>query len=378
MTMTENTVAYTSTKPTLPKVTVLIAVHNAEEWLRECLDSLVAQTMTSFEAICIDDYSKDSSLNILKEYQSADKRFSVIPLTENHGQAYARNRGLSVAQGKYTCFLDSDDFFSSDALEKAVETIERKNNEGMEENDCVMFRVVNFTDSLEKSQYDYPGQPFSRMSGKEAFEKSLSWNIHGVYMVRTSIHKAHPYDETCRVYSDDNTTRLHYLSSRHVDYCEGVYFYRQHPASSTHAINASRFDVLRANESMKRQLIGLMTPNDIIIRYENIRWLNLIGTYMFYFKNRRKLGEKTAENGLKEIKRVWMTIEMNMLCRSIASKFGYIPFRRNNNKETIDSTNAVFSSTLFQWLLFRLQEEIYFCLRELKDIITNRKHSKQH
>ena len=118
-TQEENTKTLISNTMTCPKVTVLVAVYNAEKYIRKCLDSLIEQTLTDIQVVCVDDASTDNSLFILNEYAKKDNRIEIIALTENHGQAYARNQGLVKAKGQYVCFLDSDDWMSADCLEKA-------------------------------------------------------------------------------------------------------------------------------------------------------------------------------------------------------------------------------------------------------------------
>lgn len=321
----------------MTQVTVLIAVYNAEKYIRQCLDSLLAQTLGDWQAVCIDDCSSDSSPEILEEYAHRDSRFEVIHLVENGGQGHARNVGLGQARGAYTCFLDSDDWFSVDALAKAVACFER-----YPQTDSVLFRVVN---TYADHEEPFTAESFIVKTGEEAFRDSLTWSIHGIYMVRTGIHQRLPYDETSHSFSDDNTTRLHYLSSREVRCCDGTYYYRMHDASTTHQITAFRFDYLKANESMKRQLVEMQVADDLISLYENVRWENLIGMYMFYYQYRRHLAPEEAAYGLAEIHRVWRHIEVDRLdAKGIARKFGYMPLR-------------------FSWTLFRLQEELYFFLR---------------
>lgn len=100
-----------------PKVTVIIPVYNTEKYLRECLDSVVNQTLKAIEIICVDDGSTDGSLAILRDYEVKDERFHV--LTQNNLNAgVARNRGMEQAKGQYYMFLDADDFFEADMLEK--------------------------------------------------------------------------------------------------------------------------------------------------------------------------------------------------------------------------------------------------------------------
>ena len=84
----------------MSKVTVLVAVYNAEAWLARSLDSLLAQTMRDLQIVCIDDASTDGSLQLLQQYAEHDERIEVMALSENHGQAYARNQGLQRAQGE--------------------------------------------------------------------------------------------------------------------------------------------------------------------------------------------------------------------------------------------------------------------------------------
>lgn len=100
----------------MPKVSVIIPVYNVEPYLRECLDSVVNQTLKDIEIICVNDGSTDGSLAILEEYAEKDKRIKVFS-QKNKGQSAARNVGLEVADGEYIYFMDSDDLIELDCLE---------------------------------------------------------------------------------------------------------------------------------------------------------------------------------------------------------------------------------------------------------------------
>lgn len=93
-----------------PKVSVIIPVYNVEEYLCECLDSVVNQTLKEIEIICVDDGSTDNSLEILKEYAKKDNRITVIS-RENRGVGYSRNEGISVSKGEFIAFMDPDDYY---------------------------------------------------------------------------------------------------------------------------------------------------------------------------------------------------------------------------------------------------------------------------
>ena len=102
------------------KISIIIPVYNAGGFLKECLDSVISQTIMKKELLCIDDGSTDNSFEILQQYQ---KKYSYIRVfrQKNKGAGEARNIGLKEATGKYVCFLDADDFYlDSKALEKMV------------------------------------------------------------------------------------------------------------------------------------------------------------------------------------------------------------------------------------------------------------------
>lgn len=103
------------------KVSVIIPVYNVQDYLAECLESILNQTYTYFEILCIDDCSTDGSSAILREYARKDSRIKVWTNEKNSGQAYARNVGLSNAVGEYVLFVDADDMICQDLLEKCME-----------------------------------------------------------------------------------------------------------------------------------------------------------------------------------------------------------------------------------------------------------------
>lgn len=101
----------------MPKLSVIVPVYNVEKFLARCLDSILAQTLSDIEIICIDDGSPDNSIEILNRYSSADKRITVIR-QENRGLGGARNSGINAATGEYIGFVDSDDYLDLDFFEK--------------------------------------------------------------------------------------------------------------------------------------------------------------------------------------------------------------------------------------------------------------------
>jgi glycosyltransferase involved in cell wall biosynthesis len=103
----------------LPKVSVIVPVYNVAPYLEECLSSLARQSLHRIEIICIDDGSTDDSPAILSSYSESDDRFRIIRQV-NSGVSAARNKGLSIAEGDYVLFVDSDDYIREDACEKLL------------------------------------------------------------------------------------------------------------------------------------------------------------------------------------------------------------------------------------------------------------------
>ena len=326
----------------MPKVAILVAAYNAEQTLPQCLDSLCHQTLQDIEILCVDDCSTDDTALLLRTRARLDNRIRVFQTPKNSGQAVARNLALQEVQAPLVCMVDADDWLSADALQSACDVFEQ-----YPLTDCCTFHLREHYEDGHEEDFGLPTQLElgEALSGKEAFELCLDgWQLHGLYVTRTDLHRQFPFDTTTRLYSDDNTTRIHYLHARQVRTCSGVYFYLQHPASVTHRVSVRRFDYLRANESMLRQMRECGADNRLLDIYENVRWLNVVDLYMFYYQHRRELAPHDRRFGLAEIKRVWKNIDLRRLTPRNRLKFGYAPLRPF-------------------WGLFRLEEEVYFSLR---------------
>ncbi|WP_296882330.1 glycosyltransferase family 2 protein [uncultured Methanobrevibacter sp.] len=104
------------------EISVILPVYNSENYIKECLDSLLSQTFKDIEILCIDDGSTDGSLNILKDIEKTDSRITVIT-QENMGVAKTRNNGLNLVKGNYVYFMDSDDCLDKNAFKKLHDNI---------------------------------------------------------------------------------------------------------------------------------------------------------------------------------------------------------------------------------------------------------------
>lgn len=103
-----------------PKISVIVPVFNVEEYLQDCVYSILNQTFSDFELLLIDDGSSDSSGKLIDEFSDIDIRVRSIH-TENQGVSATRNLGIDLAKGEFICFIDSDDWIDKNYFEKLFE-----------------------------------------------------------------------------------------------------------------------------------------------------------------------------------------------------------------------------------------------------------------
>ena len=322
----------------MTKISIIVAVFNGEKYLQKCLDSLYCQTYKDIEIICINDASTDNSANIIKAQMQKDNRIKLLEHSVNKGPAKAWNSAIRIASGEVIGYLDCDDWYDEDTIEKLMAVFNSH-----EDADCVLYRCIQ-VDS-KGNRKDYSGRLFNSLDGKEAFLESLHWGIHGVYAARAELFKQFPIDETRRHFSCDNTTRIHYYKSRKVYQSSAPYYYLSNPDSISNQISISRMDYLAATQSMKSQLIKLRVDEYILRKYEFERVKVLVDCYLFYYKHRKEWSREQREYCLTELKEDWKSIDSSLLSTRQLLKFGFCPCS-------------------FSWNLFRLQEEIYFMLKD--------------
>lgn len=126
-----------------PTVSVVVPIFNADNYLKQCIESILSQTFTDFEIICVDDGSTDRSLQIINDYQKQDGRIKILHQNNKYA-GVARNNGLQQAVGKYVIFLDSDDFFSDNLLKETINRAESIHT------DIVVFNGFYYNDDTGK------------------------------------------------------------------------------------------------------------------------------------------------------------------------------------------------------------------------------------
>lgn len=157
------------------KVSIIVPVHNGELYIRDCLNSLLNQTIKSYEVLCIDDGSIDNSYKILQEMQKDNPDKIKVYRTPNNGVYKARRLGIEYASGKYVGFCDCDDTAESELYEQLVKAAEERNAEMA----IAAYRRINVDDNtmkVEMSQYGNTVWKVSEHKRDLVYINTALWN----------------------------------------------------------------------------------------------------------------------------------------------------------------------------------------------------------
>lgn len=113
----------------MAKISIIIPIYNVEQYVEQCIKSVITQSMKDIEIICVNDCGQDNSMRIVERYAAKDNRIKILHHKNNKGLGPARNTGLKYASGEYVMFLDSDDWLEKDACEIAYKQISQNNND---------------------------------------------------------------------------------------------------------------------------------------------------------------------------------------------------------------------------------------------------------
>ena len=221
-----------------PKVSVIIPVYKVEAYLRDCLDSVLCQTLTDIEVIAVDDRSPDGCPAIIDEYAASDPRVTAVHLEENGGQGIARNVGLARAVGEYVYFLDSDDMIVSEALEALYERAASEDLDGLFFDSRALFE----TPELAKKNASYVAchkgtYPKEAMTGPELLDLFVMQRDWTCYVQRQLWRRAFLLEEglkfpTYASHEDEGFAFMATLAARRAAFEPWPFFIRRYRAGS--------------------------------------------------------------------------------------------------------------------------------------------------
>lgn len=238
---------------TQPLISVVVPVYNVEKYLRECLDSILAQTYQNIEVILVDDGSKDSSGVICDEYAQRHENFRVVH-KENAGLGMARNTGLEYVNGEYVTFVDSDDYIAPELIETLAYHMSEKRVDICKGGFARVTDDHHILSSLSYEEEKYEGELarkefLPRMLGSKPDKKdSIEMCVWGAVYKTAHIKKyGIRFPSEREVISEDLVFNIDYMQ-----YADGAYitsflgyFYRVNWNSLTKSYRADRFEAVK-------------------------------------------------------------------------------------------------------------------------------------
>lgn len=229
----------------MAEVSIIVPVYQVENYIRQCVDSILAQTFTDFELILVDDGSKDRSGQICDEYAVMDQRVKVFH-KKNGGLSDARNYGMDQADGNYFMFVDSDDYIAPTMLEYLYTALINK------EADIAVCNFLYFFEEDRKKDFSTNIQS-EILSGAEIFYKRKNERSYGIWTV--AWNKLYKRETLGKVrfrfgkYHEDEfwANDIYQMDIKVVTIPECLYYYRQRNNSIMGRKNIKRdFDILEA------------------------------------------------------------------------------------------------------------------------------------
>ena len=249
------------------KVSVIIPVHNSSKYLKKCLDSVLKQTYKNIEVICIENGSKDNSLEILKQYKTI-KTYSL----KESGISLARNYGIEKAKGDYLYFLDSDDYIKENLIEKLVKKLEKDKSDLCY---AKYYSVYEDNKKLEKTDM----YTFDTLDKKEIINNLHNINLGAPKLYKKEIITNNDVTFPLNTKYEDVYFVLKYIyfSNKISMVNEYLYYYVIHDNSETTTMDKKVFDIFKivklcekiySKKEIENTVVKLLTIYNIRQRYQ--------------------------------------------------------------------------------------------------------------
>lgn len=269
----------------MPQISIIVPVYNAERFLPQCIESLLAQTFQDIEIILVNDGSTDSSLDICEKYAKIDTRITIIS-KDNEGVAKARRDGIMKASAEYITFIDSDDYYEPEFCKKTFFCIRKSDADLVEcdyysvsENSKREHRIYSSDMELDVEKFHEIVVKKTIVNGSEAV---VLWN---------KLFRKKLIIETVKEFGDNQledyvfNVQYYTMVERYVYIHQCLTNYRQVPMSLSRKCNIQAYEILKRAETIKEgclEKMGLVTDADKI---EDAVWfvnytMNFLNQYL--------------------------------------------------------------------------------------------------
>ena len=294
-----------------PLVTVVMASHNAEEYIEECLKSILNQTLQQWECIIVNDGATDKTPSIIEQYVAKDPRFSLYSIPNTGSCKIPQDIAISYARADWIVGIAHDDFIDDNTLEKLY-------HRALESNaDAVCLRTRGFNNSTHEQWYMVPSFDFPMdqiITGREAFLLTVPvWRIsvNGTLFKR-EIWNSRTFYETNRADADEYDGREMLLNSKTVAFVDTKYHHRIHPESISFKPTMKQFDWL-ITDQLTEELIQKHFDQTQVQLWRPERFKNIINAEDFLCTSGHLFSKRERREGKKIIKTHFLGLDKKQI-----------------------------------------------------------------
>lgn len=321
-----------------PLISVIMPCYNSERFIEKTIQSLTDQSYKNVEIICVNDGSSDNTLAILREIGKSNPRLKIKD-KKNQGVEFAIKDAIHMCNGELIFFHGHDDWLSNDAFEKAVDTF--RGNDQLDAVRMDLFFI--FPDHTIKEKM----QDRRILSGEEAVLETIGdWKIHTFCLWKANIARK-MLDVTTEGAMDFDEFASRYLYSfcKKVGYCEGIYYYLQHPESVSKKIALRRVEIVKTDAEIRNFLINKHLYEKCETKFEQTTLSRLCLAALFF--HAVKKNNEQHEKYLKILKEGYNSLNKNTILKN-----GNVSIRRRiQNHLLLSNFQTLFFLTRLNYLL---------------------------
>lgn len=284
-------------------ISVIIPVYNVEKYLKDCMESVLAQTYTDFQVVLVDDGSIDGCPGICDAYAERDARVNVIHKA-NGGLSDARNAGTEAAEGDWIFYLDSDDYLEQNALETLVNIQKEYQSDIVVGNYSYLYE-----DHEDTSQTPYKG--ICVLNNHDAMEALITGKIQNFAwgkLIRADIAKRHLFPKG-KIFEDHYWTHEIFAEVGTVVFCPSpLVHYRQRQNSISYTMNPERLDILEGWK-IRTEFLGKDYP-DLVIPYKEFIAKQFVSLAWLVMRRMKGEERKLAEERMVDFLHIFSVSEI--------------------------------------------------------------------
>ena len=288
-----------------PTVSIITPFYNSSAYVERTIKSVICQTFTDWEYVCVNDGSTDDTLHQLNEFAKIDSRIKVLNRTNGGKAAVPINAALGYCSGNYLMILYHDDELSPDLLQYAVKKAKVSNA------DVVLPNMGSHWPAASEKDKFYVGDSISKefdeasvdyekvLPPRDAFLLSLYWKIHGFGLYRMDLVKRFCYPEE-GINGDEYANRFFMLRANKIAFSKGIYHYYQHNSSITRKLTVRFFDTFVTDQKLA-QLLKEEAFDEMHIKKFRAFCIKKYAKQWLYYKMNKKSFTEEERGQIKNI-----------------------------------------------------------------------------